>query len=175
MTAIDNTPTNHNFLSPLNFKFSIKKAPHVNFFIQKVTVPGISIGNIVTPNPFVTLQYSGEHIAYEELSISFKVDEDLNNYLEIHNWLKSLGKPENYNQYAQIENQPIYTGNGIMSDISVMILASTKLPNFEVTYIDAFPVSLSSITFNSTDSDVAYLEATASFKYTYYNISKIIA
>lgn len=175
MSAIDNTPINHNFLSPLNFKFSIKKAPHVNFFIQKVTVPGLSIGSVTTPNPYVKFQYSGEHIAYEDLSISFKVDEDLNNYLEIHNWLKALGKPENYEQYAQIEKQPMYTGNGIMSDISIIILASTKMANYEVTYIDAFPVALSSLTFNSTDTDVSYLEATATFKYTNYNISKILA
>jgi len=175
MSAIDNTPINHNFLSPLNFKFQIKKAPHVNFFIQKVTVPGISIGSVTTPNPYVKFQYSGEHIAYEELSITFKVDEDLNNYLEIHNWLKSLGKPEDYEQYAQIERKPIYTGEGIFSDIGVIILSSTKMANFEVTFVDAFPVALSSITFNSTDTNVNYLEATANFKYTNYNISKIIA
>ena len=42
MSAIlDQTPSNRNFLSPLNFKFTIKKAPHVNFFIQKVNVPQI--------------------------------------------------------------------------------------------------------------------------------------
>jgi hypothetical protein len=49
------------------------------------------------------------------------------------------------------------------------------MANFEVTFVDAFPVALSSITFNSTDTNVNYLEATANFKYTNYNISKIIA
>jgi hypothetical protein len=151
----------------------IKKAPHVNFFIQKVSVPGISIGSVTTPNPYVKFQYSGEHIAYEDLSISFKVDEDLNNYLEIHNWLKALGKPENYDQYADIAKKPSYTGDGIFSDISVIILSSTKNPNYEITYNDAFPVSLSSLTFNSTDADISYLEATAVFKYTIYDIIKI--
>lgn len=173
MSAIENTPINHNFLSPLNFKFQIKKAPHVNFFIQKVNIPGISIGSVSTPNPYVKFQYSGEHIAYEDLSISFKVDEDLNNYLEIHNWLKSLGKPESYEQYANLASKPVYTGDGIMSDISVIVLSSTKIANYDVTYRDAFPVSLSSITFTSTDTDVSYLEATATFKYTIYDITKI--
>jgi len=173
MTAIENTPINHNFLSPLNFKFQIKKAPHVNFFIQKVNIPGISIGSVATPNPYVKFQYSGEHIAYEDLSISFKVDEDLKNYLEIHNWLKSLGKPESYEQYANLASKPVYTGDGIMSDISVIVLSSTKMANYDVVYKDAFPVSLSSITFKSTDTDVSYLEATATFKYTIYDIVKI--
>jgi len=173
MTAIDNTPINHNFLSPLNFKFSIKKAPHVNFFIQKVNIPGISITNLITPTPFVRVPYAGEHITYEDLSISFKVDEDLKNYLEIHNWMKSIGKPDDYEQYAEIASKAVYTGDGVYSDISVMVLASTKNPNYEIEYRDAFPIALSALTFNSTDSDVSYIEASATFKYTSYNISKI--
>ena len=53
MTAIDNTPSNKNFLSPLNFKFTIKKAPHVNFFIQKVNIPDLGLKPVVTSNPMV--------------------------------------------------------------------------------------------------------------------------
>ena len=174
MSAIDNTPPNKNFLSPLNFSFHIKKAPNINFFIQRVNVPGINIPNIVTPNPLVRIPFSGEHITYEDLSITFKVDEDLQNYLEIHNWLKALGKPQNYEQYLDIEKKPIYTGEGIVSDISVTILASTKLANYEVVYADAFPVSLTGINFNTIDSDVNFLEASATFKYTYYDIQKIV-
>lgn len=174
MSAIlDQTPTNKNFLSPLNFKFTIKKAPHVNFFIQKVNVPQI---NLVAPNvstPFVNTPYPGDHITYGELQITFKVDEDLQNYLEIHNWIKSLGKPDNFEQYRAIEEVKSWTGDGIYSDISVMILSSTKSANYEVVYTDAHPVSLSGLTFGTTDEDVNYIEATASFKYTLYNIEKI--
>lgn len=173
MSAIDNTPENKNFLSPLNFKFQIKKAPHINFFIQKVNIPSIRIPEVIAPNPFVRIPFSGEHITYQDLEITFKVDEDLQNYLEIHNWLKSLGKPQNFDQYAEIESKPIYTGEGIVSDISISILSSTKLANYEVVYIDAFPTTLSGVTFNTVDTDVNYLEASASFKYTYYDINKI--
>ena len=173
MTAIDNTPINHNFLSPLNFKFQIKKAPHINFFLQKVNLPSISISNVTTPSPFVVIPYAGEHINYEPVSISFKVDEDLNNYLEIHNWLKALGKPKDFDGYKEISKIPSYTGDGIVSDIGLTILASTKTPNYEVTYVDAFPISLSGLSFSTTDSDVNYIEATAVFKYSYYDIVKI--
>jgi hypothetical protein len=174
MSALDNTPINHNFLSPLNFKFQIKKAPHVNFFIQKVNIPGLSITNLNSPNPFVRIPYPGEHISYEDLTISFKVDEDLNNYLELHRWLTSLGKPENYDQYKNIEQFESYTGDGIVSDISLIVLASTKMPNFEIVFLDAFPVNLTGISFNSNDSDVNYLQASATFKYNLYTINKII-
>jgi hypothetical protein len=172
MTAIDSTPANKNFLSPLNFKFQIKKAPYVNFFIQKVNIPSIALPNIDTANPFVTLPYPGEHIRYGTLDISFKVDEDLQNYLEIHNWLVSLGKPENFDQYKQIQDIDPVTGNGIYSDISLHVLSSTKMPNYEITFIDAFPISLSDISFNTVDNDVNFIQASASFKYNYYKIIK---
>jgi hypothetical protein len=173
MTAIDQTPSNRNFLSPLNFKFQIKKAPHVNFFIQKVNVPEMLLSPPNFPTPFSNVPIPGEHIKYGELQISFKVDEDLQNYLEIHNWIKALGKPENYDQYKEIQDKKSWTGDGIYSDISVMILSSTHAANYEIVYIDAHPFSLSGLNFNTVDSDVKYIEASASFRYNYYDISKI--
>jgi hypothetical protein len=173
MSAIDNTPSNRNFLSPLNFKFQIKKAPHVNFFIQKVNIPAINLPPAVSPNPFVNIPLPGEHLTYGELNITFKVDEDLQNYLEIHNWITALGKPEEFEQYKNIADKKEWSGEGIYSDISVIVLSSTKSANYEIVYVDGYPVSLSGLEFNTIDSDVNYITATASFKYTYYNIIKI--
>jgi len=173
MSAIDNTPSNKNFLSPLNFKFQIKKAPHVNFFIQKVNIPQILLVSPEIPNPFVKVPIHGEHLNYSDLSVTFKVDEDLQNYLEIHEWIKSLGKPHDFEQFKKIEEKKSWTGDGIYSDITVSILSSTKSPNYEVTYVDAHPVSLSGLEFNTTDDNVNYVEATAIFKYTLYDIYKV--
>lgn len=174
MTAIDNTPTNKNFLSPINFSFQIKKAPNVNFFIQEVSLPKIDLHNVDTSNPFVTFPFPGDHITYDVLSINFKVDEDLENYMEIHNWIKGLGKPETFQQYADLDKNPSYSGNGIYSDISLIIMSNIKNPNFNVTFKDAFPISLSGLNFNSTKEDINYLTASASFKYTLYDITKFV-
>lgn len=173
MSAIDNTPSNRNFLSPLNFKFQIKKAPHVNFFIQKVNIPSISIPPPQPNNPFVKTPIPGEHVNFGDLTITFKVDEELKNYLEIYNWLIALGKPENFEQYKTIQDQPLTSGDGIYSDISLMILSSTKMPNYDITFVDAFPVDLSQIVFNTTDNNVNYIEASSTFKYSYYTITNI--
>jgi hypothetical protein len=173
MSAIDNTPSNKNFLSPLNFKFQIKKAPHVNFFIQKVNIPDVKLISPEYPNPFVNAPIPGEHLTYGILDITFKVDEDLQNYLEIHNWIKALGKPQNYDQYKTIQNKKPGTGDGIYSDISLMVLSSTKMANYEIVFMDAFPVNISSVVFNTTDNDVNYIEAAASFRYTLFDINKV--
>lgn len=173
MAAIDNTPSNKNFLSPLGFKFTIKKAPHVNFFIQQVNIPSILLQSPEKGNPFVNIPYPGEHLRFGELKIVFKVDEDLQNYLEIHNWIRALGKPENFEQYKTIQDKPIASGDGIYSDISLMVLSSSKMANYEVVFVDAYPVSLSDMNFTTVDQDVNYIAATASFKYTYYTITNV--
>lgn len=173
MTAIDNTPSNKNFLSPLNFRFQIKKAPHVNFFIQRVNIPSIDLISPEPNNPFIKTPIPGEHLNFGELKINFKVDEDLQNYLELHNWIRALGKPESYEEFKAIQDKPSYTGEGIYSDISVIILSSTKMPNYEIVYTDAFPIFLSELEFNTTEEDVNYITASSTFKYTYYNIINI--
>lgn len=174
MSAIDNTPTNLNYLSQLNFKFLIKKAPHVNFFIQKVSIPKIFLKEVDTPNPFVKIPYPGEHIDYENLDITFIVDENMQNYLEIHNWIRGLGKPHDFNEYANIQNKPSWTGDSIYSDITLSILSNIKTINYDITFIDAYPISLSGISFTTVDKDIKYLTASVLFKYTYFDIFKTI-
>jgi len=174
MSAIDNTPANKNFLSPLGFKFIMKRAPHVNFFIQKITIPSISVPPAVTSNPFIAIPYSGEHLEFGELDISFKVDEDLQNYLEIQNWLRGSGK-QSFEQYKELATNPTFTGESLKSEISVTVLSSAKRPNYEIVFEDAFPISISALTFDTTNEDVDYLEAEASFRYTKYEINKITA
>jgi hypothetical protein len=54
-----------------------------------------------------------------------------------------------------------------------MVLSSTKSANFEIVFAEAHPISLSGLVFNTTDDNVNYVEASASFKYTYYDINKV--
>ena len=172
MSAVDNTPSNKNFLSPLNFKFVLKRAPHVNFFVQKVTIPGISLAAVTTPNPLLRIPEPGDQLDFEELSITFRVDENLQNYLEIQNWLRAIGK-QSFQQYGAIAVNKAFTGESIKSDVSLTVLSSAKRPNYEIVFEDAFPTGISSIEFDSSMEDVMYIEAEASFRYTKYEITKV--
>lgn len=174
MSALETSPINKNFLSPLGFRFFIKKLPNVNFFVQKVNVPGISIAqNPTTPNPFTKIPYAGDHLEFEELQVTYRVDEDLSNYLEIHNWINGLAFPDNFKQFADLANKPVATGEGLKSDASLIITTNGKSPNFVCTFEDAFPISLSNMDFTTTDDSVNYIEATATFLYTQYKISAL--
>ena len=173
MTAIDNTPYNKNFLSPLNFVFQIKRSPHLNFFVQQVNLPSISVNFPEQPNPFVHIPISGEHIEFGTLRASFNVDEDMQNWFEVHNWIRNLGFPFEYEEYKKLATAPKSSGEGIVSDITLVILNQVKLPAFEITFRDAFPVSLSDLQFDVTEETVNYITASVEFKYVLYDVVKL--
>ena len=174
MSATENTPSNKNFLSPLGFKFFVKKLPNVNFFAQKANIPGISIG--ATPeqaNPFVAIPYQGDHAQFNELEVTFRVDENLQNFLEIQNWIRALTFPEEFEQFAALFKAKPGSGDGLKSDASLVITTNGKNPNFECLFQDIFPISISDLVFDTTDESVNYLDATVQFRYTLYKISAL--
>lgn len=171
MSAYQNQPENLNFLSPLGFGFKIKKAPHINYFVQSVAIPSISIAAVEVPTPFSKLPYAGTSITYDPLSITFKVDEDMENYTEIFTWIEGMGFPEKFDQYKKLSEKPM--GDGIFSDVSVFVLTSAKNPNKEIVFIDAFPISLSELRLQTTDTDVEHITATVDFRYSRFVMKSV--
>ena len=165
MSAQSNLPTNKNFLSPLGFSFSIKKTPNLNFFVQSAGIPGISMSVTQTPTPFAYLKDVGDKVTFNDLNITFRVDENLHNYVEIHNWIKNNSRYsfDGYKQEAA-------SSDGIKSDATLIILSSSKNPIVEVSFINIFPTYLSEITFDSRLTDVNYIDAIATFSYQSYSI-----
>ena len=163
MTAISNQPIDQSFLSPLGFKLQIKKTPHVNYFVQKARIPSVSLGSADVDTPFTKVPFPGTKLSFGNLQVTFKVDENMMNYMEIYSWLRDVGFPDNFAQYSNIAGQSITSGDGIFSDITLTVLSSAMNPNLEVTFFDCFPVDLSDLEFDSTLSDVDYLTATVTF------------
>lgn len=173
MSALDNIPSNRNFLAPNNFKFQVKKLPNTNFFLQRVNIPSLLLPATVYANPFQDIPLPGDHIEVGELEIEFMIDEDMQNYMEVMNWITGIGFPDNYGQYKEISDKPITSGEGITSDISVLILTSSSNPKYEVVYKDAFPISLSSVTFDSRLNPQQYLTVSAVFKFRMFTVSAL--
>ena len=167
-------PSTRQFLSPASFDFSVKKLPETKFFVQGIHIPGISLGEPQGPDtPFLKIPIPGDHIVVNELTVTCRVDEDLNNYLEVYNWLTGIGFPETFNQYAAVAANVPGSGEGIYSDGTLMILNSAKRPNVEVTFEDMYPTSMTDLNFTTTISDIDYLEASVTFRYKYYKIRKL--
>lgn len=171
MSWLDNQLQNRNFLSPVGFKFVLDKAPKTVFLCQSATIPGISIGSPEQPTPFKKIPLTGD-VVYEDLTVSFLVDEDLENYLEIHNWLKSISAADDFQRYSDFLDNSKLKNNvrTYSSDGNMMILTSNYQYNFQIKYSDLFPITLSALEFNVGGSDIEYFTAQATFRYTIYNI-----
>lgn len=173
MPMILNQPDNVNFLSPLGFKFVLKRTPNLVYFLTDVNLPSVTLGNIEYANPFKIIDLPGDNMDYGDLQVTFRVDEDFANYLEILNWMKGLGSPNSFDEYSYLSKQATGSGKGLYCDASLFVLNSSMVPNIQIDFIDVFPVALSDINLTVTDSDVNYVVNTVTFKYKIWNIKKL--
>lgn len=157
--------TNPNFLSPLSYKFVLARTPNLNFNVQTVRLPGMTLSSTETATPFVSMPNSGK-ITYSPLTITFRVAEDMSDYLEIHNWMKGLGSPTDFTGYANLQT----SFAGLYSDATLVINNSRRLGNISATFIQLFPIDLSDLQFTTMDTDVNYIECTADFRFLSYQI-----
>ena len=166
--AIRNQPTNINQLNVISFQTNFLRIPGVNYFCQRVGIPGITLSNTILSTPFANIPIEGDILEFEDLTIGFIVDEDMQNYLELYNWLQSIGFPEKFPQY---DNETLK----IKSDVNILIHTNKSNPNYSIVFKDVFPVSLGAIAFdtNATALDPIVIDAT--FKYTgAFTVNKLI-
>ena len=167
-----------NLLSPNGFKFSITKLPDVTYNIQQVSLPQLSLGDYDFTNLFATLPIPGNRLTYDPLTIQFLVDEEMRNYISIYNWMIGLGVPESFEQYKSfIGSKDASTLNGLgdVSELSkqyssavLQVLGSNNVAVKTIQFNDLFPISLESLNFQSTSTDVNYFIASATFRFSYY-------
>lgn len=171
-----------NFASPLSFKFVVKRLPAVSYFAQMVELPQVSIPSIRVPSPFGNLPKPGNELEWMPLQLTFKVDERLQNYIELHTWLVAMGHPITFEDTKTfIAANPAWSpsprgganakASDFVSDATLLIFTGQKNPMIEVSFLDAFPIQVSSLRFDATASDVRYLECTAIFSYRAYTFN----
>jgi hypothetical protein len=169
-------PINKNYLQPHSFYLVFQRLPHVSYFCTSVGIPQISISKTSNlHSPFTEMPNPGDKISWAELTIKFKIDEDMENYLELYRWITGLGYPDNFNQrkpYAQ-RPDPLGKKEQVFSDGTLIITGSSVIPNIDVTFINLFPTSLGTVDFDVNQSTVTYLEATASFVYQKFELDHL--
>jgi hypothetical protein len=167
---------NRNFLAPTGFKFILAKFPQVDFFSNEANLPGITLGTAVQPTYLKNIDLPGDKLDYDDFNLRFIVDEDMVNYMQIHNWMRGLGFPESLQEIYDLKNEskfPSQFENGELdyySDGTLEILNSNQQPRFLVKFYDLFPVNLSTLVFNATETDTNYFTADVTFKYTLYDV-----
>ena len=162
------TVMNYNYLSVSGFVFSIERSPNVRFNVQRAIIPGMSIGVAESPSPFVNIPTPGDKVNYEELSVSFKLDEDMQSHKELHDWIVGMGTPETFNQRSTYIADNTGYPSSVYSDATLLVMTNKGVKNVEFTFKQLFPTSISGIDLNTMTQDTVFADATATFKYLNY-------
>ena len=165
---------NRNFLSPVGFKFTLAKEPKVDFFSNSARIPEISLGTATQPSYLKDVDIPGDKLTFGDFSLRFMVDEDLVNYMKIHNWMSGLGYPDSTKEFKDLTSNDQLQRDlqEQFSDGSLHILNSNFRDVAIVKFRDLFPVYLTSLEFEASDTDIQYFTAEVTFKYTIYDIVK---
>ena len=172
MTAFPEQIGNRNFLSPVGFKFTLSKNPKIPFFCNTARIPEINLGTAIQPSYLKDVDVPGDKLTYGDFSLTFLVDENMQNYMAVHNWMTGLGFPETTQQFKDLitDEDSVRELNRQFSDGSLHILNSNYNDIAIVKFKDLFPTYLTSLEFDATESDVNYFTADITFKYTIYDI-----
>ena len=188
-SPLSRQPTKLDYASPTQFKFGIVQLPKVEFFTTAANLPGISLGDAEQATPFKDIPIMGNKLTYDNLSVTFIVDEFLENYFSLHEWMTAIGFPKTRTQFslfrASTAVQPTATrgssqdigdigattaDRGMYGDATLTLLTNKNNPIVEVRFRDLYPISLSSLDYSQDATDVSYLTATVDFSYTIYEI-----
>ena len=168
-----NQINNRNFLSGIGFKFNLAKYPKVDFFCNTARIPEVTLATSTQPSYLKDIDIPGEKLTYGDLTIQFLVDENMENYRIVHEWITGLGFPETTQQFKSLttDDDNIRDMKEQYADGTLRILNSNFREVAKVKFLDLFPVSLSSLDFDATQTDVNYFTAQATFKYTVYQLT----
>ena len=175
--SISLQPGNQNLAQSAKFQLNFSRLPYVTFFCMAANIPGISLEPLPHKTLFVQLYVPGDKIMYENLEVKFIVDEDYRSWQSVHDWIRGMTFPENFQEYdnlkLQSRNQLTINKTPQYSDAILSVYTNKNNPHIRVQYIDCFPVSLSSIEFDTENDADHIIYATASFKFAYYNLIRL--
>jgi len=166
---------NRNYLSNVGFNFTLARFPKVDFFSNTANLPGLTLGTVNAPNYLKELPLAGDRLVFEDLTLQFIVDEQLENYLAVHNWMRGLGFPNSIQDFKDL----VTDENGVQdmdrqySDGTLVVLNNQFNSIARVKFNGLFPYTLSGLQFDATNTDYQNITATVTFKYTIYNIERV--
>ena len=192
MASVKRQPDKLDYASPTQFRFGIHQLPKVEFFSTAATIPAIALSDVIVPTPFKSIPMMGDQLTYDNLSVSFIVDEYLENYLSIHEWMTAIGFPKNRTQFSQFKSNTSNTpstasspsrdigdvqkptsANALFSDATLTVLSNKNNPIVNVFFRDLYPIAMTGLSYNQAATDVEYLTAEITFAYQLYEIETI--
>lgn len=173
------TDINKSILNKNNFKLIIQKVPTVEYYVQTVTIPGLTFEETVQPvGVGVDAFFPGDKVSFDTLNVSFLVDEDLENYQEMYNWMTQIVPVADSKDYQLLTGTTMNTlgvsgldekGENLVSQITLVTNTNKNIPNRYFRFYDAFPISLGSLEMQS-GAETAPVTCEVQFRFNFYEI-----
>jgi hypothetical protein len=150
--ATNQITTNKNALAISDgFRMVFHRAPNVSYFCQNFIMPSVTGTEATINRPKLDVYIPGDKIVFDALNITMLVAENMENYVEVLEWMMR--------------------DDNVTDDITLYILSSKNNVNRTVTFKNAFPTSIGSISFNVQDADITYAQVDVTFRYDYFTFS----
>ena len=175
-------PDNLSYLAPTQFELLVKKLPNTKYFATGVNIPSVTVGESIQPTPLgANIKLPGYKIAYGEMTITFIVDENMENWTELFTWMEGITASTDTEKYRLLvgankrANEP-QDGSGddkeLYSDMTIVVTTAANNPNRYIRIADAYPSSLGEIAMDTTVAGgLSYVTCTASFQFTSFEIA----
>ena len=171
MATLTTTPANKSFLSNNKFDFILRRIPNFTYFVQAVNLPSMSLQSTTVNTPFSALSVPGNQIGFGTLALTFIVDEDMQSWYEIYNWIFKLGNPKDFDKRGGLKDNDELI-DSVTSDATLFIKTNANNPNFKIEFYGVYPTELGDMQFSSVDNQ-DFITSTVTFNYTYYEATNI--
>ena len=173
MTALSRLPQNTNYLQPSKFLLTFDRLGDVQYFCQTINIPGVNLGQAPFNTPMLDVFVPDRKMIYNPLSIHFTIDESLNGWQQLHAWFRSIASPTSFderNRLTALQNAN-KTSKSLesYSDATLTILSALNNPILRVKFYNVFPITLSDVIFDTTQSADDIVTADAVFTFDYFD------
>jgi len=170
--AQSSTTQLNNELFTNKFKLVFREVQSVEILCTEAQLPALDTSPVDVPNQLSQIYVQGNKMRYTPLTLSFKVDENLETYKEVFNWMTAIHKPQSYDQFNEFQKSAFHVKMNnkykIGFDASLITLKNSDNVNFEAVFTHLFPVNLSSLNFTMNSETVMFATATFQFDYFYF-------
>ena len=189
--ALHRQPTVFDYSQSNQFKVFLPIFPTTEWFVVRANIPSVTLGTADRFTPFVTIQMVGDHITYGDFSMTFIVDENLKNYMEMYNWVKNIGFPFEHKQFNVLERPDYGNRSGgqkynaekdtyskandqdLYTDILVQIMTGKNNLIAQCEIYEAFPITIGAIEYSQQETDMTYATCEVGFAYSWFDVKPI--
>ena len=187
------------YATSTQWRLAFNRIPKTTWFCTAANIPGITLGESTFPTPMADMFITGDKLTFDTLSITFIVDEELQNYRELWDWIVVIGAPKQHPQWTEalskgdgltktfsaVGSDDVLTSRAaavqkatsseknLYSDATLIVYSSKNQPKVNVQFKEMFPTSLSGLDYSQEATDVEYFKATATFRYLYYEFETV--